>query len=106
MEEFQAEAVMLREEVKDVKEINGRRKERGGGKRHILKDKTVASTEEIEKALRKHEEAIKAKKKGKGKRKVKQVVSSEDETDSDADDSSDFQGNRTSKIFDCIEVAR
>lgn len=105
MEEFQAETVMLREELKDVKEINGRRKERECGKRHILKDKPVASTEEIEKALRKHEEAIKAKKKGKGKRKVKQPVSSKDETDSDADDSSDSQGHGTPKIFDCIEVA-
>jgi hypothetical protein len=70
-----------------------------------LKEKTVASTEEIEKVLRKHEKAIKAKKKGKGKCKVKQVVSSKDEMDSDPDDSSDSQGHGTPKIFDCIEVA-
>jgi len=105
MKEFQAEVLILKEELKEVKEINGCRKEREGGKCHILKDKTVASTEEIEKALRKHEEVIKAKKKGKGKCKVKQVVSSEDETDSNADDSSDSQGHRTPKIFDYIEVA-
>ena len=87
-----------------MKEINGWRKEREGGKCYILKDKPVASTEEIEKALRKYEEAVKAKKKGKGKHKVKQLVSSEDEIDSDADDSSDSQGHGTPKIFDCIEV--
>ena len=98
------EAVMFREELKDVKEINGCRKEKEGGKCHILKDKPVASMEEIEKALRKHEEVIKAKKKGKGKYKVKQPVSSENETNSDIDDSSDSQGHETLKIFDCIKV--
>ena len=33
-----------------MKEINGRRKEREGGKRAFLKDKPVLSTEEAEKA--------------------------------------------------------
>ena len=108
MEEYQAEAIMLKEELKDAKEINRCRKEREGGKRHILKDTPYASTEWIEKALREHEKDTKAKKKGKkckGKRKVKQVVSSDDETDSYSDDSSHTQGPAMPKVFDCIEVA-
>ena len=107
MDEYQAEAVMLRAELHDVKEINGCRKEREGGKRQVLKDTSVISTEEIEKALRECERATNVKKKvkkGKGKRKAKQVVSSEDEIDSAIDSSSDTEGPATPKIFDCIEV--
>jgi len=55
MEEYQVEAIMLRKELHEVKEINGRRKEREGGKRWFLKDKPVLSTEEVEKALREME---------------------------------------------------
>ena len=51
MEEYQAEALILKTELEQVKEINGRRKERANRKRHILKNVQVASTEEIEKAL-------------------------------------------------------
>jgi len=107
MEEYQAEAVMLRAELQDVKEINGRRKEREGGKRQVLKDTPVISTEKIEKALRECERATHAKKKvkkGKGKGKAKQVVSSEDEMDSAINSSSDTEGPAMRKIFDCIEV--
>jgi len=73
-----------------------------------LKDTLYLSTEAIEKALRKHEEATKARKKGKKgkeKHKAKQVVSSEDEMDCYSDNSSDTQGPATPKIFACIEVA-
>ena len=108
MEEYQVEAIMLKEELKDIKEINRRHKERECGKRHILKNTPYASTERIEQALREHEKAMKAKKKPKkgiGKRKGKQVVSSEDETDIYSDDSSDTQGPTMPKVFDCIEVA-
>jgi len=80
MERYQAEALMYKMELDDVKEINARRKERDSGKRHVLKDTPVASTERIEKALKEHEEATNRKKKGKGEGKQKhtkrQVVSS------------------------------
>ena len=43
---------MLKAELKDVKEINGRRKERQGVKCRVLKNTTIASTDAVEKALR------------------------------------------------------
>ena len=110
-EECQAEALMPKVELQEVKEINGRRKEREGGKRHVLKGKPVASTEAVEKALRELEEAAdrkkkgKEKRKGKGKRAKKQVVSSDDDIDSSTDVSCDIDEPLESEVFDCIEVA-
>ena len=99
---------MYKTELNDVKEINSRCKEREGGKRHILKDTPVASTERIEQALKESEEVINRKKKGKGKGKQKrtkrQVVSSKDDTDSNIDDSSDVEEYLGLEVFDCIEV--
>jgi hypothetical protein len=108
MEEFQAEDVILKVELKEVKEINGRRKEREGGKRMILKNTPVASTEEVEKLLRQAEESTNRKqtaKKGKGKRTKKPVVLSDEEVDSSIDDSSDVGEPSSPTMFDCIEVA-
>ena len=105
MEEFQAESLMLKTELKEVKEINRCRKVRKGGKYQILKDTPVVSMEEIEKTLRKCEIAMKKGKKGKGKGKAKPVKSSDDNMDSYSDDSPDSHGPSASKIFDCIEVA-
>jgi len=107
MEEFQAENVMLKVELREVKEINGRRKEREGGKRMILKNTPVASTEEVEKALREAEASTNRKKtakKGKGKRSKKQVVLSDEEIYSSVDDSSDIEEPPSLAMFDCIEV--
>jgi DDE superfamily endonuclease len=107
-EQYQAENVILKSELHEVKEINGLRKERQGGKRMILKGIPVASTEEVEKALRKAEEATKAKTKGKVKRTKhikKRVISSEDETDSSTDDGTDVSEPLVPEILDCIEVA-
>ena len=108
MEEIQAENVMLKVELQEVKEVNGRRKEREGEKRAILKNTPLASTEEVEKALRKAEAATNKKKlskKGKGKRTKKQVVLHEDEIDSSTDDSSDIEEPLSPVLFDCIAVA-
>jgi hypothetical protein len=86
MDEYQAETLMLKEELHDVKEIIRCRKEREGGKRKILKDTLVASTQEVVKALKKAEKATnsrkKAVKKTKGKGSKKRVESSEEETES------------------------
>src|SRR5438105_2590030 len=109
MEEYQAETVMLKAELQEVKEIIGRRKEREGGKRKILKDTPVASTEEVVKALQKAEEGTngrkKAVKKTKQKHSKKQVESSEDEIESSTGDSSDILEPLGPHVFDCIEVA-
>jgi len=107
MKEYQAEALILKTELEQVKEINEQRKERANRKRHILKNVRVASTEEIEKALREVETETKKKKKvvkGKGKRIKKPVELSENETDSGTSDSLDIQGPRFSRMLDCIEV--
>jgi hypothetical protein len=105
MEEYHAEAAMLKKELHEVKEINGRRKERETGKRWFLKNKAVLSTEEVEKALRKMEKATKknkVNKKGTAKRNKKPIASPEEVTDSSTEDSSDIE----EEIFDCIEVAK
>src|SRR5438552_1225303 len=108
MEEYQAETVMLKAELQEVKEIIGHRKEREGGKHKILKDTPVASTEEVVKALQKAEEGTngrkKAVKKTKQKRSKKQVESSEDEIESSTGDSSDILEPPGPHVFDCIEV--
>jgi len=95
MERYQAEALMYKMELNDVKEINVRHKERESGKRHASNDTPVASTERIEKALKEHEEATNRKKKGKSKGKQKhtkrQVVSIDDDTDSNLDDSFEIE---------------
>ena len=107
-EEYQAEALMLKVELHEVKEIVGRRKERECGKRKILKDTPVVSTEEVVKALRKAEKNSRGRKKTtnrtNGKHNKKWVESSEEETESSADDSSDAMELLSPKIFDCIEV--
>ena len=101
IEEYYAEAAMLKKELHEVKEINGHRKERETQKRWFLKDKAVLSTEEVEKALREMENATKKKKVNK-KGTAKPVVSPEEVTDSSTEDSSDIE----EEIFDCIEVAK
>ena len=53
----------IKAELRDVKEIIRCRKEREGGKRKILKDTPVASTEEVVKALKKAEKGTNSKKK-------------------------------------------
>ena len=109
MEEYQVEKVMLKAELQEVKEIIGCRKEREGGKRKILKDTPVASTEEVVKALQKAKEGTngrkKAVKKTKQKGSKKQVESSEDEIESSTGDSSDILEPLGPHVFDCIEVA-
>ena len=109
MKQYQAEALMYKTELNEVKEINGRRKEREGGKHHVLKNTPVASSERVEKALREAKEVTNRKKKGKrkGKRNHNRrwVVSNMDDIDSSMDDTSDVEEPLDLKMFDCIEVA-
>jgi len=55
---------MLKAELHEVKEINGRRKKRECGKRKILKDTPVISSEELVKALKKAEISTSGREKG------------------------------------------
>jgi hypothetical protein len=109
-ERYQAESLILKEELKDVKEVNGRRKAREKGKRMILKDTPVISTEGVEKLLREAEEATKAKAKRKGKRRAKRgkkkAESSEESSETSTDDDIEDLDALRPELFDCIEVAR
>lgn len=108
LEEVQAENIILKVELKEVKEINARQKERECRKHMILKNTPVASTEEVEKALREAEALTNRKKptkKGKEKRTKKPVVPSDEEVDSSVDYSSDVEEPPTPVVFDCIEIA-
>lgn len=109
-ERYQAESVLLKEELKDVKEVNGRRKAREKGKRMILKDTPVISTEGVEKLLREAEEATKAKMKRKGKQRAKRgkkkAESSEEESETSTDDDIEDLDALRPELFDCIEVAQ
>jgi hypothetical protein len=106
-ERLQTEVTILQKELKEVKEIHAKRKERASGKRLILKGKVVVSTEEVYKALEEAEKATASKKAKKGTngrkgRKRKVVSESEEETSSlgDLDDPHDSDV----EILDCIEV--
>jgi DDE superfamily endonuclease len=81
-ERLQTEVTMLQKELKEVKEVNAKRKERASGKRIILKDKSILSTEEVHQALKEAEEITYAKKLKKKKGMIKKgrkekVLSSE-----------------------------
>ena len=116
-ERLQTEVTMLQKELKEVKEVNAKRKERASGKRIILKDKSILSTEEVHQALKEAEEITHAKKlkKGKGMKKKGQkrkVLSTEiDDRRGYGGDEDDNHSVAESlhledvEISECIEVA-
>jgi hypothetical protein len=104
-ERYQAQIVILEEEMKAIKAVKAQRKAREGGKRIILKGNPVASTEAVEKALREAERATKAKKKTQRKGSKKQVIPSEDEMEDSANDDDDPLEPLELEMLDCIEVA-
>ena len=102
--------MLLKEELKDVKEVNGCRKAREKDKRMILKNTPVISTEGVEKLLREAEEATKAKTKWKGKQRAKRgkkkVEESAEESETSTDDDIEDLDALRPELFDCIEVAK
>jgi hypothetical protein len=52
-ERLQTEVTILQKELDEMKAVHSKRKERAAGKRLILKDKAVISTEELVKELEK-----------------------------------------------------
>jgi hypothetical protein len=72
-ERLQTEVTMLQKELKEVKEVNAKRKEGASGKWIILKDKSILSTEEVHQALKEAEEITYAKKLKKKKGMIKKV---------------------------------
>jgi len=110
-ERLQTEVTILQRELKEVKEIHAKRKERACGKRLILKGKVIVSTEEVRNALEEAEKATTAKKakKGKGRKRRKVVSESEEERSSlgdlDAREGLDDFYDSDVEILDCIAVA-
>jgi hypothetical protein len=103
-ERLQTEVTILQKELKEVKEIHAKRKERASGKRLILKDKVVVSTEEVQKALEDAEKVTatrKAKKKNGQKGRKRKIVS---ESEEEMSSGGDFYHSDV-EILDCIEVA-
>ena len=108
-EYYQAESFLLKEQLKEVREVNGRREAREKVKRKALKNTPFISTEGIAKLLREAEKSTKAKKKKKGKqggkRGKKQMESIEEESETSTDDDIEDLDALTRELFDCIEVA-
>jgi glycyl-tRNA synthetase beta subunit len=99
------DVTILQEEMKEVKEVHGKRQERQTGKCLILKDHPVVSTEAMAKALTDLEKATKAKKKVAARNRRKRVVSSEEEETSSASDSPDSSDDSEVEMLECIEVS-
>jgi len=113
-ERLQTEVVILKKQLKEVKEVHAKRKERASGKRFILKDKSIISTEEVYAALKEAENKMGAKKPKKEKRKIKQrrwkgkAISSESEDEDKFNDDISIGGSldlEDVEILECIEVA-
>ena len=98
------EVKILEEEVTEIKEVNGKRKERASGKHLILKGTPVASTEAVHKAIADAERATKEKQKNKGKQPNRQTVVSEEEEESSLDDETDDLESLEHEMLECIEV--
>jgi len=73
-ERLQSENTILRQELKELRDVNGQCKERQSGKRLILKGKFPVSTEEVRKAFAETEKTKEKKKKEK-KRRIRVVES-------------------------------
>lgn len=114
-ERLQAEMTILQKELKEVKEVHAKRKERASGKRMILKGKSILSTEEVYTALKQAEETTARKKtqkkRGKSKKMCRKRVESSDESGDESgcnDDNISFRASpevADIEILDCIELA-
>ena len=110
-ERLQTEVTILQKELREVKEIHAKRKERASGKRVILKGKVVVSTKEVHNALKEAEKATAAKKAKKrtGRKRRKVISESEEERSSlrDVDERQDLDDlhNSEVEILDCIPIA-
>ena len=106
-ERLQADVTILKEEVKEIKAVHGKRKDRQSGKRLCFKNRPLISSEDIAKALEVSEKATKAKKKAAAKNRRnrrKKAVSSDENMTSSASDSSDSSSDSEVEMLDCIVV--
>jgi len=104
-ERLQAEVTILQKELKEIKEIHNKRKERASGKRVVLKGKAVLTTEEILKKLQDVETVTKAKKRMEKKTRKRKQISSESELEELQSEENDETDSGDVEILECIEVA-
>jgi len=110
-ERLQADVTILKEDMKEIKAVHGKRKERQSGKRMSFKNRPLLSSEDIAKALEVSEKATKAKKKAAARKcrnrrnRKKKAVSSDEDVTTSASDSSDSSSDSEAEMLDCIVVS-
>lgn len=103
-ERLQADMTILKEDMKEIKAVHGRRKERQSGKRMSFKNRPLISSEDIAKQLKVSEKATKAKKKAAARNRRRKPVSSDEDVTSSTSDSSDSSSDSEIEMLDCIVV--
>ena len=107
-ERLQADVTILKEEVKEIKAVHGKHKERQSGKCVSLKNRPLVTSEDVARALEASEKATEVKKKAAARnrrnRKKTAILSDEDVTSSDID-SSDSSSDSEVEMLDCIVVS-
>ena len=106
-ERLQVDMMILKEDVKEIKAVHGKRKERQTGKRLSFKNCPLLSSEDIAKALEASEKATKAKKKvatRNHRNRRRKAESSDENSTSSSSDSLDSSSNSEVEMLDCIEV--
>ena len=110
-ERLQADVTILKADIKEIKEVHAKRKERQSRKRITFKNRPLLSSEDIAKALEVSEKATKAKKKAAARNRRnrrnrrKKAISSDEDVTSSASDSSDSSSDSEVEMLDCIVVS-
>jgi DDE superfamily endonuclease len=113
-ERLQADMMIVKEDLREIRAVHEKRKERQSGKRLSFKDRPLLSSEDIAKALETSEKETKAKKKAairnrrnhsKRKNSKKKVVSSDEDVVSSDSDSLDSSSELEVEMLDCIVVS-
>jgi ABC-type ATPase involved in cell division len=110
MEQLQANMMILKTDINEIKVMHVKCKERQSGKCMYFKDYHLLSSEDIGNTLVANKKVTKAKKKAatRNLRKYrncrKKAISSDEDITSSASDILDSLSNSVSEILDCIEV--
>ena len=100
---------ILKEEVKEIKAVHGKRKEKQSGKRLSLKNGPLVTSENVAEVLKAAKKATKVKKKAAARNHRnhrKKDVSSDEDVMSSASDSLNSSGDSEVEILDRIIVSR
>jgi hypothetical protein len=110
MKQLQADMMILKTNMNEIKAAHAKHKERQSEKHMCFKDHPLLSSEDIGKASVANEKVMKAKKKAavrnhrKRRNRRKKAVSSDEDVTTSASDSPDSSSDSEVEILDCIEV--